>query len=123
MLTAIKNVVTYTVLLLWFVAVVMPLIWVVTNSFRSSQEIFKNPFGAPWLITGSPYADDSSIPTPWQGVKNNYQSAWVKSHFSSFFVNSVLVTTASLIGVLTFSAMAAYALARFEFRGNRTLFL
>ena len=123
MLSALRRTLTYTVLILWFIAVAMPLVWVVTNSFRSSQEIFRNPFGAPWLITGSPYADDPSIPSPWQGVINNYQSAWVKSHFSSYFLNSVLVTSLSLLGILAVSAMAAYALARFEFRGNRAMLL
>lgn len=113
----------YAILIVWFVAVVMPLIWVVTNSLRSSQEIFQNPFGAPWLLTGSPYKDTEGVATPWQAVKDNYAAAWVKSQFSRFFVNSVIVTALSLLGILTFSAMAAYAIARFEFRGNRALFL
>ena len=48
---------TYTVLLLWLAAVVLPMIWVFSNSIRSSQEIYENSFGLPWLVTGSPYAD------------------------------------------------------------------
>lgn len=123
MVSAIKSIVTYTILVVWLAAVVMPLVWVITNSLRSSQEIFRNPFGAPWLITGSPYVDEPTVPAPVQAVKENYQKAWVESHFSRYFANSVLVTTASLIGVLVLSAMASYALARFEFRGNRAIFL
>lgn len=120
---AIRDIAVYTTLLLWFAAVVMPLVWVITNSLRSSQEIFSNPFGVPWLISGSPYAGDPHVPAPAQAVADNYKAAWVKSHFSRFFVNSVFVTIVSLAGILAVSAMAAYVLARFEFRGNRTLFL
>jgi len=47
----------------------------------------------------------------------------VKSHFSLFFVNSVLVVSVSLVGILSLSAMAAYAIARFPFRGSRALYL
>ena len=113
----------YTILGLWLIAVVFPMVWVAFNSVRSSQEIFENPFGAPWLITGSPYADEASVPTPWEAAKANFTNAWVKSHFSRFFLNSVLVTSISLVCVLAFSAMAAYVLTRFQFRGRKILFL
>jgi ABC-type glycerol-3-phosphate transport system permease component len=113
----------YGILILWFLAVVLPLLWVFMNSVRSSQEIFENPFGVPWLITGSPHAASPEVPTPWEAVRHNFATAWTKSHFSRFFYNSVMVTAASLAGVLGLSAMAAYVLARFPFRGNRTVFL
>jgi len=53
----------------------------------------------------------------------NYRKAWVESNFSRFFFNSVWVTGWSLFGTLTMAAMAAYVLARFNFPGNRALFL
>lgn len=115
--------VVYVLLVLWLIAVVAPLLWVVLNSFRSSQEIFSSPFGLPWLVTGVPERYASSVPDAWQAVVDNYRSAWTKSHFSSFFVNSLLVTLVSLAGILSASAMAAYVLARFSFRGNRLLFM
>ncbi len=63
------------------------------------------------------------MPTPWESAKANFANAWVKSHFSRFFLNSVFVTGISLICVLAFSAMAAYVLTRFRFRGSKALFL
>ncbi len=122
-LRVLKAVVLNTLLIAWLLAVVLPLVWVFSNSVRSSQEVFENPFGAPWLIVGSPYAGSDSVPSPWQAAKDNFAAAWVKSHFSSFFYNSVLVTGVSLFGVLACSAMAAYVIARFTFRGNRAVFL
>ena len=121
--TYIKNILLYGSLLAWLLAVVLPLVWVFGNSVRSSQEIFENPFGAPWLLVGSPHADSPDVPTPWQAAKQNFTTAWVKSHFSSFFWNSMIVTGVSLAGILAISAMAAYALAKFPFRGNKGIFL
>lgn len=54
---------------------------------------------------------------------DNYRKAWVESHFSRYFFNSLWVTGWSLFGTLAMAAMAAYVLARFEFRGNRWLFM
>jgi len=54
---------------------------------------------------------------------DNYRKAWVESNFSQFFFNSVWVTFWSLFGTLALASMAAYVLARFEFRGNRLLFI
>jgi ABC-type glycerol-3-phosphate transport system permease component len=99
------------------------MLWVFANSLRSSKEIFENPFGAPWVLTGSPYAEEPGEPDPWDSAKANFANAWVTSHFGTFFLNSVLVTAVSLVGILAVSSMAAYALARLPFRGNRVLFL
>lgn len=113
----------YAVLFLWLAAVVLPLAWVFMNSVRSSQEVFENPFGLPWLITGSPYADVPDVPSPWLAARGNFANAWVKSQFSDFFSNSVVVTSLSLVGILTLGAMAAYVLARFPFRGSRAILI
>ena len=111
----------YGVLLGWLAAVILPLAWVGANSLRSSREIVENPFGIPWLFTGTP--ESAADIDPWQAARANYETAWVESGFSQFFVNSILVTSASLAGILFLGVMAAYALARYNFRGNRTLFL
>lgn len=118
-----KTAALYGVLSAWLLAVVLPVVWVFTNSVRSSREFVESPFGAPWLLVGSPHAGREAAESPWLAAKSNYDKAWTKSKFSRFFFNSVLVTTISLAGILTSSAMAAYALARVAFRGGRTLFL
>jgi N-acetylglucosamine transport system permease protein len=84
------------------------MLWVFANSLRSSKEIFENPFGAPWVLTGSPYAEEPGEPDPWDSAKANFANAWVTSHFGTFFLNSVLVTAVSLVGILAVSSMAAY---------------
>ncbi len=64
-----------------------------------------------------------SRPLALQAAFDNYRNAWVESNFSGFFFNSVWVTFWSLLGTLALASMAAYVLARFEFRGNRFLFM
>ncbi len=123
MISALGRIALYFILVVWLLAVVMPLLWVVASSARSSKEFVEDPFGIPWLVTGSPYADNPDVETPAQAVVSNYQKAWVKSKFSRFFFNSILVTSISLLGILGVSAMAAYVLAKFPFRGSRLLFL
>lgn len=133
-----KSALLYSLLAVWLLAVVMPLIWVVANSLRSSREFVKNPFGAPWVLVGRPISEErppdasatdgpsastAARPTPWEEVKTNYRKAWIDSKFSRYFVNSVLVTTLSLLGILAAGAMASYVLARFAFRGSRLLYL
>jgi ABC-type glycerol-3-phosphate transport system permease component len=110
---------TYVLLAAWFLAVVLPMLWVGLNALRSSREIVEQPFGVPWLITGAP--DDA--PDPMAAAAGNFRRAWVESHFGDFFLNSIVVVAVSLLGILAAGSMAAYVLARFPFRGNRALFI
>ncbi len=65
----------------------------------------------------------ASRPLARSNAVENYRKAWVESHFSRFFFNSLWVTFWSLLGTLSLASMAAYVLARFEFRGSHVLFL
>ncbi|MCC6698929.1 MAG: carbohydrate ABC transporter permease [Candidatus Hydrogenedentes bacterium] len=123
MLSLLKSAILYAVLLVWLLAVVMPLLWVFAGSLRSSREFVEDPFGIPWLITGSPYADNPDVDTPWESVVADFRKAWVKSKFSRFFFNSVLVTTLSLVGIISISSMASYVLAKFTFPGSKLVLL
>lgn len=101
----------YTILVLYLLAVVFPMVWVLYTSAKSTQEIYQNPFGLPAAVT-APSA--KTLETPIE----NFEKAWVGSHFSSYFVNSVKLVSISLVLILLLGAMAAYVLARFEFRGK-----
>ena len=123
LLPGLLRVAMYATLLCWLAAVVLPMIWVVTNSARSSQEIFSNPFGKPWVLFGVPDEFRDKVPDPVEAFVSNYRAAWVKSGFRQFAWNSVIVTSISLAGILLFGSMASYVLARFPFRGNRMLYV
>lgn len=78
--------------------VVYPMIWMAYSSLKSDAAIFLQPFALPAIN---------------QLQFDNYSRAWREASFSSYFVNSAIVTVASVGAILTLGAMAAYALARF----------
>jgi raffinose/stachyose/melibiose transport system permease protein len=93
-------------LLLWAYAVVAvgPLLFMLMSSLRPGREIFSDPLGLP---SGFYFG--------------NYVEAWEDAQFATYFSNSLLVVTAAVFTGTAVSAMAAYALARYRFRGQGIL--
>jgi ABC-type glycerol-3-phosphate transport system permease component len=83
------------------------LAWVVLGSLKSNIEIF----GSPWSLPSDPIAN---------GIKN-YSTAWTRAHLGDYFVNSVVVTGASVAMIIAVAAPAAYVLARMTFIGRSAL--
>jgi sn-glycerol 3-phosphate transport system permease protein len=53
---------------------------------------------------------------------DNFARAWAAAPFARYFVNTVLLVTMILACQLVLSTLAAYAFARFEFRGRNIVF-
>lgn len=87
--------------------VVYPMLWVAYSSLKSDAAIFQEAFTLPSLGELHP---------------ENYSRAWRESRFGEYFLNSVLVTTASVALIVALGAMAAYALARFYHPAGRVVF-
>lgn len=109
------QVLRYAFLLTYLACVVFPMFWVLYTSAKSTREIYRNPFGLPRVLTHPSRASVAAL-------RANYRKAWVQSHFSRYFVNSLKVVSTSLALILLLGSMAAYALARFEFRGRGALY-
>ena len=94
--------------ILWsyVVLVVYPMFWLMTTSLKSDQDIFLKPFDLPAMND-----------LRW----DNFASAWTRGQFGNHFFNSVLVTAVTIVLTLLLASMAAYAMARFTFRGGRML--
>jgi ABC-type glycerol-3-phosphate transport system permease component len=105
----------YAVLGAWLIGVVFPMVWMLYTSAKSTQEIYQNPFGLPKLLT-SPTAENTAA------LAANYRKAWVDSHFSRYFLNSLKIVGISLALILLLGSMAAYVLARFDFLGRRLVY-
>jgi ABC-type glycerol-3-phosphate transport system permease component len=105
----------YVILVIYLACVVFPMFWVLYTSAKSTREIYRNPFGLPRVLT---HPSRSAI----SALRENYRKAWVQSHFSRYFINSLKVVSVSLALILMLGAMAAYALARFEFRGRGVIY-
>ena len=97
---ALKTIV-YVVLGLWALIVIFPMLWAVMTSFKTDQEIFFSPWAPP--------------ATP---VFDNFRRAWTTARIGEYFINTLIIVLPSLFLTLLLSSMAAYVLARFEFRGR-----
>ncbi|KPV57988.1 ABC transporter permease [Paenibacillus sp. A3] len=95
----------YVLLIVYFAVIAYPLLWMLINSFRESGEIFGNSWGLPktWLFS-------------------NYATAW-HSGISDYFLNSVFVTTIVCLLVVFLSALGAFGISRFEFKGKSLLLI
>ena len=96
---------TQTVLIVWAVTVIFPMIWMIYSSFKTDQELFFSPWAPP-------------VELQW----DNFARAWTKAHVGAYLLNTLIVVVPALLLTLIISAMAAYVLARFEFVGRRFLF-
>ncbi|MDQ3460375.1 MAG: carbohydrate ABC transporter permease, partial [Deinococcota bacterium] len=52
----------------------------------------------------------------------NYAEAWQGANFQRYFVNTVIITTVTIAGLLVTSVLAGYAFARIRFFGRNVLF-
>jgi N-acetylglucosamine transport system permease protein len=97
--------VAHAVLILWSLIVVLPLLWTLITSFKTTNQIFASPF---------------TLPTSLNLV--NYVNAWTTAGIGSAFLNTVIVVGSALVLVMILGAMCAYVLARFDFPGNRLVY-
>jgi multiple sugar transport system permease protein len=59
---------------------------------------------------------------PREPTLDNFIRAWTSNNFQRYFMNSVLVATSATAITVVFSAMLAFAFARYEFPGKNVLF-
>ncbi|WP_163542417.1 carbohydrate ABC transporter permease [Occultella kanbiaonis] len=96
---------SHTVLILWSIVVILPLLWTLLSSFKTSSEIFASPF---------------ALPAEWNF--DNYYSAWTSAGIGGMFLNTVIVVGFALVLVMLLGGMCAYVLARFVFPGRRAIY-
>ncbi len=98
---------TYGLLVLLAGVMLLPLLWLVSTAFKSANEdIFAFP--PQWL--------------PQEPTWQNFITVWQTNPFGQYLFNSTLVAALTVICNLLTSALAAYPLARLEFRGRGILF-
>lgn len=95
----------YILCVAWLLFTVMLVGWVVLASFSTSKEI----------LGGQLFKFETGLHF------ENYVNAWKSQKVSVFFLNSLLYTAISCTLIVVVAAPAAYALARFKFRGNMFL--
>jgi raffinose/stachyose/melibiose transport system permease protein len=78
-----------------------PIFWLLSGSLQSAQEL---------------YGGVTLVPRTLQF--GNYRTAWTEGGFGVFLGNSLLYASTTVAVTLLVGSMAAYALARIEFRGR-----
>lgn len=95
----------FIIFCLYSLAILYPLLWMVTSSLKTNSEFFISPWNLP------------AVP---QWV--NYPYAIVNG-IAAYFFNSVFVTATAVILTILFSAMASYVVSRFEFKLKNAAFI
>jgi multiple sugar transport system permease protein len=102
-----RPVLRHTLMSAFVLLMIYPLLWMVVSSFKPGNLVLSEPGLIPSEITF-----------------DNYRDGWraLDEPFSLFFLNSLFVSVGSIVGNLMSCSLAAYALARLEFRGRKLYF-
>jgi ABC-type glycerol-3-phosphate transport system permease component len=80
---------------------VLPIVQVILDSFKSQRDMYLNPWGLPKKV-----------------LISNYSDAWSIGKIGDYYFNTLIVAVGSLIGIVFIVYLASFALARFRFRGK-----
>ena len=95
----------FTVMTVLAAIYTLPLMWMVMSSFKTNSEIFSSPLSLPTSIDFSTWVD-----------------AWVVGNLGRYVFNSLFITSLSVLTILVFSALAAYAFSVFDFKAKGVFF-
>ncbi len=101
-----KPLILYTLAVVGGVIMIFPFLWMVSNALKENVFVIEYP---PVLIPTNPSL-------------GNFVKAWNAQNFQLYFRNSALVASVSTFLTVFFSALIAYAFARFKFPGREFLF-
>ena len=93
----------HAALIAYTAVAVLPVLFIIMNSFKSRRAIFAAPL---------------ALPGPGNFDLIGYTSVLAGGSFGTYFLNSLIVTLLSLAGIIVFGSMAAFALAEYRFRLN-----
>ena len=85
----------------------VPLLLMLLSSFKSAEELARNPFGL-W-------------PESWNG--QNYGDALTSMPFATYLSNTILLCIGCVVGSTLSCALVAYGLCRIQWRGSRWIFV
>jgi alpha-1,4-digalacturonate transport system permease protein len=104
---SVGSIVRTTFLLVMTFIILAPVLWFVLSSFKDATELGARP--------------PKIFPTEW--AFSNYTEAFQMYNYMRYFTNSVIVTSIATILTLIINSMAAYAFAKYNFRGRDGLFV
>lgn len=92
-------------LLMVLIVCLVPMLWMILSSLKTKKELIQKPWAMPAQIQ-------------W----GNYVKAWEKANFPALIKNSIVITGFSVLLMLIFAAMIAFAITRYKLKvGKITL--
>ena len=100
-----QSALSYMILAIMLVCALFPIYWILVTSLKGTQEIYR------------------LVPTFWpeQVTTAGYSNLLARTDFVNWLLNSAVVALIVAFISLVLSVLAAYGLARFRFRGRRTV--
>ncbi len=106
-MSRISKLITHMILIFVSIISLFPFLWLLSTALKgNSENIFSYP---PNLI-------------PLDLTFENFVNVWKQIPFILYFVNSFIVAMATVVLNILFSSLAAYPLARMEFKCKKTIF-
>jgi raffinose/stachyose/melibiose transport system permease protein len=97
------SILRYAALIVLCLVWVYPFLWLVSASLKTPIEIFSKGLN---LIPDTP-------------IWENYARAWVQAGFSTYMLNTVIVTIGTVAVVVFHTALSGYVLGRYDFVGRK----
>src|SRR5258708_7335947 len=119
----ITKIIAYVTLSLGSIVMILPVIWMLSTSFKANTEVFKVP--------SSNFAEIFHYWVPLPLHTDNYPKAWTISGmyaaegitFTTYTINTLIIAISACVGVTLTSSLVAFAFARLRFPGRGPLFI
>ncbi len=102
----IREILLIALLSLGALITIVPFLFMISTALKGKVYAFEFP---PRLIPEHPILD-------------NFITAWTMNDFDAYFLNSILVSVASVAIILLLASMMAFAFARYQFIGKKLLY-
>ncbi|MGX6971159.1 carbohydrate ABC transporter permease [Vagococcus bubulae] len=101
-----NKIITFTFCILLFVLYIFPFLLIMINSFKTKMEVLENPMSLPKIFS-----------------LDNFVEAYNTMNYGNALINSLIITTISVVVIILFSSMLAYYLVRFDSKFNKFIFM
>ena len=136
----------HALLVVFSVPTLLPFVFTINNVFRSNAEFYRNFFSVPEAfketisLSGKVLTDPDTLVEVWDAEGESHRLdasgalrmtldragrgprlAW--KVIRPYMLNTLIVVSLTVVGVVLFGSATAYILSRYHFIGHRTLFL
>jgi raffinose/stachyose/melibiose transport system permease protein len=98
--------IAYLIMIVFTLLTIVPLVWMVLNSFKPHALIVRNPLLPPTFL-----------------YLQNYVLSWVQGHLGIYFYNSLVYSLVATFFTVVFAMGSGYAFSKFKYGFNKVLIM